>query len=91
MLKMLQDEPFQSNIVKEADQEQETDIKAGNTNSVKWNSNHSTIIANLKTSSNKVVITVPYKADTGSDGNIMPLYIYKKFFPKTTIQQLAVT
>ena len=24
---------------------------------------------------------VPYKVDTGSDGNIMPLYIYKKLFP----------
>ena len=26
----------------------------------------------------KVIIMVPYKVDTGSDGNIMPLSIYKK-------------
>ena len=42
--------------------------------SIKFNSNVSATIANLKTSSNKVLITVPYKADRGSDGNIMQLY-----------------
>ena len=61
---------------KEADQEQETDIEVVNINSIKFNSNYFTIIlANLKTSSNKVLITVPYKVDMGSDGNIMSLQI----------------
>ena len=46
------------------------------------------MIANLKTSSNKLVITVIYKVDIGSDGNIMPLHIYKKLFPRATIEQL---
>ena len=27
-----------------------------------------------------MVLTAPYKVDTGSDGNIMPLYIYKNYF-----------
>ena len=63
-----------------ADQEQETDTEMFNINSGTMNSDHSAIIANLKTSSNKVVIIVPYKVDTDSDGNIMPLYIYKKYF-----------
>ena len=27
-------------------------------------------------------LTVPYKIDTGSDGNIMPWYIFKKLFPR---------
>ena len=35
---------------------------------------------------NKVVI--PYKIDTGSDGNIMPWYIFKKLFPRVTEAEL---
>ena len=34
---------------------------------------------------------VPYKVDTGSDGNIMPLDIYKKLFPEITNEQLVAT
>ena len=51
-----------------------------NINSVRFNSNHSAIITNLKTSLNKVVITMPYKVDTGSDRNIMPFDMYKNDF-----------
>ena len=36
-------------------------------------------------------IMVPYNVDMGSDGNIMPLHIYKKLFPKITNEQLAAT
>ena len=53
-----------------------------NINSINFYNNHSVITANLKTSLNKVVITVPYKVDAGSDGNIIPLHIYKKSFPR---------
>ena len=76
---------------KEADQEQEIDIEMVNMNSKKLNSNHSTIIADLKTSSNKVIIMVPYKVDMGSEGNIMSLYIYRKLFPRGTIKQWVAT
>ena len=34
---------------------------------------------------------VPYKVGMGSDGNIMPLHIYKRSFPKITDKQLAAT
>ena len=34
---------------------------------------------------------VPYKIDTGSNGNIMPLHVYKELFPKATTEQLATT
>ena len=34
---------------------------------------------------------VPYKVDTGSDGNIMPLNIFTKLFPRPTMDQLATT
>ena len=70
-------------------QEQETDIEIVNFNSINFNCNYSLIIANLETSSNTVLSMVSYKVDTGSDGNIMPLYIYKKVFPRETIEQLA--
>ena len=32
----------------------------------------------------------PYKGGTGGDGNIMPLHIYKKLFPRATKEQLLV-
>ena len=63
-------------IEKEAKHEQEPGIKMVNINSVNFNSNHSTMIANLKTSSNKANIMVPYKVDKGSDGNIMAFNIF---------------
>ena len=69
-----------NNTEKEADQEQETNIEMVNINSARFNPNHSIIIANLKTSLNKVIMTVPYKVLMGSDGNIMPFYMYKNYF-----------
>ena len=56
-----------------------------------FNSKWLVITANLKTSSNQVSITVPYKVDTGSDGNIMPLHLYKRLFPGAAKGKLATT
>ena len=44
-----------------------------------------------KISSNKVSVVISYKVDTGSDGNIMPLHLYKKLFPQATKEQLTAT
>ena len=33
-------------------------------------------------------IVIPYKIDTGSEGNIMPLFIFKKLFKNITEDQL---
>ena len=44
------------NIEIEDEQEQKTDIEMVNIISVRFNSNHSAIIANLKTSLNKIAI-----------------------------------
>ena len=55
------------NIEQLADQEKENHIDTVNINSINFNTNHSVITAKSKTLSNKVVITVPYKIDTGSD------------------------
>ena len=71
--------------------EQEPGIVKLSINSFNFNSNHSRIIANLKTSSNKVTIMVPYKVDMGSDGNIIPFQIFTKLFPSATKDQLVET
>ena len=39
----------------------------------------------------KSSIFVSCKVDRGSDGNIMPLHIYKKIFPRVTNEQLVAT
>ena len=80
------------NVGQEPYQNQEEGVKVAmvNINSNSFNSKHSMITENLKTS-NKVVITVPYKVDTISDGNIMPLHIYRKLFPRATNEQLWQT
>ena len=66
-------------------------IDTVNIHSINFNSKHSVVAANLKTSSNQARITVPHKVDTGSNGNIMPLYLYKKVFPRATKKQLLAT
>ena len=65
-------------------------IKMVNIHSVNFNSNHSTILANLNTSSNKAIILVTCK-DTGIDGNIMSFNIFTKLFPSATADKLVAT
>ena len=56
-------------------------IKLVSINSIQFNKNHSVTTVSLKMSAGQSNITVPYKIDTGRDGNIMPLHAYKKLFP----------
>ena len=76
-------------IEKEVVHKKKPGIEMVNINSVNFNSNHSRIIANLKTSFKKAAIMVPYKVDMGNDGNIMPFNIFTKLFPSTTTDQLV--
>ena len=62
-----------------------------NIDSIIFNSKWSVLTANVKTASNQVAITVPYKVDTGSDGNIMPLQLHKRLLPNATKEQLVTT
>ena len=71
--------------------EEEDHINIVNINSIIFNSKWSVITANLKTLSKQVSIIAPYKVDTGSDGNIMPLHIYIRLFPRETKEQLVAT
>ena len=48
-----------------------------NINLIFFNSKWLAIKANLKTSSNQVSVVISYKADTDSDGNIMPIHLHK--------------
>ena len=54
-------------------------------NSIQFNKNCPVLTTNLKTSAGQSNIMVPYKIDTGSDGNIMPLHVYKKLLPSITM------
>ena len=67
----------------------ENNIDSVSINSVHFNKNSSILTVNLKTLAGANNLMVPYKVDTGSIGNIIPLHIYKKLFPKITNEQLA--
>ena len=57
-------------------------INSINKNSIIFNSKCSVITENLCTSSSQATLVVPYKVDSGSDGNIMPFHIFfKKIIP----------
>ena len=73
------------------DSAEESIIDLMNITSIHFNKNCSEITANLKMSVGINNIKVPYKIDTGNNGNIMPLHIYKKnyyLFLKITSEQL---
>ena len=58
----------------------EEDIETVSINSIYLNRNGSLITAHLKMQVGKTTTEIPYKIDTGSEGNIKPLYILKKLF-----------
>ena len=58
----------------------EEEIETVSINSIYLNRNQSLITAHLKTQVSKTATEIPYKIDTGSEGNIMPLHIFKKLF-----------
>ena len=55
---------------------------------VHLNKNRSVITAHLETHAGESIVGVPYKIYTGSEGNIMPLYIFKKLFKNVTVEEL---
>ena len=60
-------------------------------NSVCFNKSCSVLTTKLKTFIDNNNMIIPYKIDTGSDGNIMPWHIFKKLSPRVTNSQLAET
>ena len=67
---------------------QEEEIETVSINSVYLNKNQLLITAHLEAQVGKTTVEIPYKIDTGSKGNIMPLYIFKKLFKNMTEEQL---
>ena len=67
---------------------QEEEIETVSINSVYLNKNQSLITAHLEMQVGRTTVEIPYKIDTGSEGNIMLLYIFKKLFKNITEEQL---
>ena len=67
---------------------QEEEIETVSINSIYLNRNCLLITVHLKMQVGKTTIEVPYKIDTGSEGNLMPLYIFKKLFKNIWEEQL---
>ena len=66
-----------NNMEQEMSQEySEGEIETVSINSVHMNTNQSMLTAKLEMHTGDNKLTVPYKIDTGSDGNIMPWYIF---------------
>ena len=66
--------------VEVAQETQESEIETVSIDSVHLNKNWPLITAHLETEAGKNIIEIPYKIDTGSESNIMLLYIFKKLF-----------
>ena len=54
------------------------DLEMVSINSVCFNKNCSMLTTKLEMCVGNHNMVIPYKVDTGSDGNIMPWYIFKK-------------
>ena len=73
------------------DKEANKDIEMVSGHSVQLNVNQSIITANLKQLAGRNSVNINYKMDMGSNGNIMPTYLFKKLFPNITNEQLVAT
>ena len=59
--------------------------------SINFNKNCSMLTPKLEIYVGNNNMVIPYKIDTGNDRNIMPWYIFEKFFPGVIEYQLAKT
>ena len=69
----------------------EDEIEMVSINSVYMNKNQLMLTVKLEMHTGNNKIAIPYKIDTGSDGNIMPWYIFKKMFQRVTEGELTKT
>ena len=67
--------------------QEECEIEEVSINSVYLSNKWSLITAQLEIQVSDNTIKVPYKIDTGSEGNLMPLYIFKKLFRNKSVEQ----
>ena len=64
------------------------DIEIVSINSLYINRKWSSIMVKLEMQAGKTALEIPYKIDTGNEGNIMPLYIFQKLFANINKDQL---
>ena len=64
------------------------DIETMSVNSLYLNRKWSLIMAHLEMQLGKTALEIPYKINTGSQGNLMPLYIFQKLFKNMSEEQL---
>ena len=88
MCRSRRDHMFHEVEIEMAWEPQEEGIETVSINSIYLNKNQLLITAHLEMQVGKTTIEVPYKIDTGSVGNIMPLYIFKKLFKNMLEEQL---
>ena len=74
--------------VKMAQDSQDEEIETVSINSIYLNKNWSLTTADIEMQVGKNTVEILYKIDTGSEGNIMPLYIFKKLFKDIMDEQL---
>ena len=74
----------------------EGELETVSINSVHLNKNQSLLMVELDTQAGDNSTVIPYKIDTRSEGNIMPLFTFKKLFknitedqPKKTIKAIS--
>ena len=73
----------------EVDVTQEDDeIEEVNINSVYLNNKWSLITTDLEMQVSKNTVKIPYKIDTSTESNLMPLYIFKRLCEHWSIEQL---
>ena len=60
----------------------EEEIETVSINSIYLNKSRLLITAHLEMQAGKTTIEVPYKIDPSSEGNLMPLYLFKKLLKK---------
>ena len=74
--------------IEESQECREGELETVSIDSVHLNKNQSLLTAELETWAGDNNIVIPYKIDTGSEGNIIPLFIFKKLFKNVTEDQL---
>ena len=69
--------------------QEEDEIEEASINLVYFNNKWLLITTQLEMQVNENTIKIPYKIDTGSKGNLMPLYIFKKLCRNRSVEQLG--
>ena len=74
--------------VQESQEDSESEIETVSIDSVHLNKTQSLLMVKLEMQVGRNIIIIPHKIDMCSEGNIMPLFMFKKLFKNITEEQL---